>query len=71
MDPLVTLIVGLPMLVVTLLALKLIVGGGAFASRSKRRKLESDKELLDSRIKRVRQEIRDLDRQIAKLKNSE
>lgn len=58
----------IPMLLVILLILKLIVGGGAFASKSKKLKLNSEQEFLRSEISRVRGEIRDLDRQITNQK---
>ncbi len=65
MDPLALLIFGLPMLVVVLLVIRLVAGGSAYASNSKRQALESRKESLNHQINMVEQEIRDLDRQIA------
>ncbi len=68
-DPVTMLVFGLPMLVVALLVLRVIVRGGAFASNSKKSKLNSQIRLLDSRIEKTKQEIRDLNRQIAEYKN--
>lgn len=68
-DLLTTIVFGVPLLVIVLLGIRLIVGGGAYVSRSRRQMFDSEKERLDHKIKMVEQEIRALDRQIADLRN--
>ncbi len=68
-DLLVTIVFGLPLLVIVLIVIRLIVGGGAYVSRSRKQMFDSEKERLDSKIKIVEQEIRQLDRQIADFRN--
>lgn len=68
-DLLTTIVFGVPLLVIVLLGIRLIVGGGAYVSRSRRQMFDSEKELLDHKIKMVEQEIRALDRQIADFRN--
>ncbi len=64
-----TIVFGVPLLVIVLLGIRLIVGGGAYVSRSRRQMFDSEKERLDHKIKMVEQEIRALDRQIADFRN--
>lgn len=68
-DLLTTIVFGVPLLVIVLLGIRLIVGGGAYVSRSRRQMFDSEKERLDHKIKMVEQEIRALDRQIADFRN--
>lgn len=68
-DLLVTIVFGLPLLVIVLMVIRLIVGSGAYVSRSRKQMFDSEKERLDSKIKIVEQEIRQLDRQIADFRN--
>ncbi len=68
-DLLVTIVFGLPLLVIVLMVIRLIVEGGAYVSRSRKQMFDSEKERLDSKIKIVEQEIRQLDRQIADFRN--
>lgn len=68
-DLLTTIVFGVPLLVIVLLGIRLIVGGGAYVSRSRRQMFDSEKERLDHKIKMVEQEIRTLDRQIADFRN--
>lgn len=70
-DLLVTIVFGLPLVVIVLLVIRLIVGGGAYVSKSRRQMFDSEKESLDHKIKMVEQEIRALDRQIADFRNHE
>ena len=68
-DLLTTIVFGVPLLVIVLLGIRLIVGGGAYVSRSRRQMFDSEKERLDHKTKMVEQEIRALDRQIADFRN--